>query len=279
MIIDPQLKTRAQVLRSYGGFVRYYDSTEPLLELAGLCAEGACRDVLCCCGGGDQALTMLGACWGIGTFCAIDINPAQLFILAAKAEFLANRKTAPFLPALDQVMRSYPLKIKPVQRDIRPLLFMYHLPSGKRISAPKVLARKYAVIHDEGVLAAVEPAAFWSKDKHFSSQVRGNLPTLRFLRADILESPQHFKKASLDVIYFSDIYWQGMTQYHVEQMKAVLSLLRPEGRIISYVDPGEDYDGAGVSPAQLLAKHARQWSLNVKQYDSGYLVIQKKGRF
>ena len=76
-----------KALKRYGGFVKYFDTTEPLPQLAELVSAGDCRNILACCGGGNQALTILGASSGVDALWAVDINPAQLFVLAAKAFF------------------------------------------------------------------------------------------------------------------------------------------------------------------------------------------------
>lgn len=94
-----------KVLKRFGGFVRYYDTTEPLPQLAALVSAGDCRNILACCGGGDQALTMLGAGGGRNALWAVDVNPAQLFVLAAKAFSLKQRNV---LPSFGQLRQAYP---------------------------------------------------------------------------------------------------------------------------------------------------------------------------
>lgn len=264
-----------QALKCFGGFVRYYDTTEPLPQLADLISSGDCRNILACCGGGNQALTMLGAGAGIRTLSAVDINPAQLFILAAKAQFLNKKRSSPFLPSFSQLQKIYPEKISAVKKDIRPLNDLYHLGKGRMIVPPSELTAKYAVVHDDGIFILPESGPFWQNDPSFAGRVRAGLPSLQFLRTDILDSPEFFKEGSLDLIYFSDIYWQEMTGYHREKMAGILKLLRPNGRIISYNDPGEKFRGGGVSPLEVLAKNAKTLALRVHKEMSGYLVIQR----
>lgn len=264
-----------QALRRYGGFVRYYDTTEPLSELATLITAGVCRNILACCGGGNQTLTMLGAGVGIRTLWAVDINPAQLFILAAKAKFLDKMRFSPFLPSFKQLQEIYPQKISPVKKDIRPLKQLYNLENDRLIIPPSQMIRKYSVVHDDGMFIRPESGPFWQNDPTFVERVRETLPSLRFLRADILDAPEYFKEGSLDLIYFSDIYWQGMTDYHVDKLVGIVKLLRPNGRIIGYIDPGEDFGGRGISPLEVLTKNARKLALRVDKEKCGYIVIQR----
>lgn len=262
-------------LKCFGGFVRYYDTTEPLPQLASLISAGDCRNILACCGGGNQVLTMLGSGVGIRTLWAVDINPAQLFILAAKAQFLNKKLSQPFLPTFEQLQKIYPQKISAVKKDIRPLNYLYHLANGKMIVPPSELTRKYAVVHDDGIFILPESGPFWQNDPSFVSRVRAGLSSLQFLRTDILDAPEYFKEGSVDLIYLSDIYWQGTTEYYVDKMEGILKLLRPNGRIIGYNDPGENFGGRGISPLEVLTKNEKNLALRVNKEMCGYLVIQR----
>jgi SAM-dependent methyltransferase len=265
-----------QALKRFGGFVRYFDTTEPLDQLAAIVSAGPSRDILACCGGGNQALTMLGAGVGIRALWAVDINPAQLFILAAKAQFLDKKRSSPFLPSFKQLQKIYPQNISAVKKDIRPLNHLYHLANGKMIVPPSELTKKYAVVHDDGIFILPESGPYWQSDPSFADRVRAGLPSLQFLRTDILDGPEYFKEGSLDLIYFSDIYWQGVTEYYVDRMAGILKLLRPNGRIIGYSDPGENFGGGGISPLEVLVRNAKNLALRVNKEKCGYLVIQRE---
>lgn len=76
-----------KALERFGGFVRYFDTTEPLAELVNIVSSGSCKNILACCGGGDQALTMIGAASQARSLCAVDINAAQLFCWQRKPIF------------------------------------------------------------------------------------------------------------------------------------------------------------------------------------------------
>lgn len=265
-----------EALQCFGGFVRYYDTTEPLPELAKLVAAGYCRNILACCAGGDQALTILGAGSGIRTLWAVDINPAQLFILAAKAQFLNKKRSAPFIPSFKQLQRTYPQRIVAAKKDIRQMSHFYNISTGQLIIPPAVLSEKYAVVHDDEMFVKGISGPYWQNEASFVARVRRNLPALRFLRKDIMECFEYFKNKSLDIIYFSDIYWQGTTGYHLEKLEGLLKVLRSGARVISYNDPGEKFCGQGISPAEVLAHYAQKYSLRVNKEKSGYLVLQRE---
>ena len=265
-----------EALKRFGGFVRYYDTTEPLSQLAVLVSTGNCRDILACCGGGDQALTMLGASSMVRTLWAVDINPAQLFILAAKAAFLKKKKSAPFLPSFGQLYQEYPQRIAAVEKDIRPLQNLYHLATGKRNAYPIGLSKKYAVVHEDGMFVRSESGPFWNQASLFAQKVRGRLSRLQFSRMDIFDSPDHFKRGSLDLIYLSDIFWQEKLMYYQLKLAKLADLLRPGGRIISHFDPGDDFWGRGVSPGRILAQQARELALRIDTREqNGYLVFER----
>ncbi|MBL8014252.1 MAG: hypothetical protein JNN05_10430, partial [Candidatus Omnitrophica bacterium] len=75
-----------------GGFVRYFGTTEVMENMASFVDRKKALRILACCAGGDQALTFLGnGKKGTEVF-AFDQNPAQLFVLACKADYLENPK-------------------------------------------------------------------------------------------------------------------------------------------------------------------------------------------
>ena len=267
-----------EALKRFGGFVRYYDTTEPLSKLSLLVAAGDYRNILACCGGGNQALTMLGAGGEKNALWAVDVNPAQLFVLAAKALYLKQKK---MMPSFGQLRQKYPGRITAIKKNIRSLkqMHLYHTATGKIISPPVGLAEKYALIMDGEMFVASKSGPLWQKDNLFLAKVRARLGCLRFAQIDIWDSPDHFKPGSLDLIYISDIFWPEALAYYQAKLARMVGLLRPGGRIISYLDPGDDFLGRGVSPGRLLVQQARKSSLKINtDEDNGYLVLERMRR-
>ncbi|MDP2653388.1 MAG: hypothetical protein Q8Q08_05085 [Candidatus Omnitrophota bacterium] len=267
-----------KALKRFGGFVRYYDTTEPLPQLAALVSSGDCRNILACCGGGNQALTILGAVHGRCSLWAVDTNPAQLFVLAAKAFLLKKNKA---MPSFERLRKAYPGRIAAVKKNVRSLqqVYLYHAVTGKKIVPPAGLAEKYELITDDEMFVLRESGPFWEKDLWFADRVRERLDCLRFVRMDIFDSPDYFKRGSLDLIYLSDIFWQETLAYYQVKLARMMGLLRSGGRIISYLDPGDDFMGCGVSPGRLLAQCAQKFDLKVNANKAGgYLVLERMRR-
>ncbi len=269
-----------KALNRFGGFVRYYDTTESLPLLAKLVSTGDCQDILACCAGGNQVLTMLGASQRVRALWAIDNNPAQLFVLAAKAVFLKKKKSAPFLPSFGQIQRMYPQRVVAVERDLRHLNRLYHLSTGKETILPSGFAGKYAVLHEEGIFVLEDSGPFWQKDPLFAARIRSRLSRIRFLWMDIFNSPAHFKPGAFDLIYLSDIFWPGTTPFHIENMRQMARLLRMGGRIVSRIGYyGENFLGrGGVLPARILVPQAQELALQVETDNPGYFVLRRKGK-
>ncbi|MBF0571234.1 MAG: class I SAM-dependent methyltransferase [Candidatus Omnitrophica bacterium] len=268
-----------KALKCFGGFVRYYDTTEPLTQIIALVSTGDYRNILACCGGGDQALTMLGAGGGRGSLWVVDINPAQLFVLAAKASFLKKNN---LMPSFEQLHRAYPGRITAFKKNIRCLRQMcfYNTVTGRMIAPPDSLAEKYSIATDNGMFCLPESGPFWQKDPLFTARVRARLGRLHFARMDIFDSPDYFKQGSLDLIYMSDIFWPEALTYYQAKLARVAGLLRPGGRIITYLDAGDDFMGEGVSPGRMLAQQARTLALKMDtdNVSGGYLVFERMRR-
>jgi hypothetical protein len=263
-----------QALKRFGGFVRYYDTTEPLSELTAF-VPSDCRKVLACCGGGDQALTILGAGGGKNSLWAVDMNPAQLFVLAAKAAFLKKRRS---MPSFQELQDAYPGRIAALKKNIRSLAQMrlFHTASGKIMRPPDALAKPYMVLMEGETVIASQSGPSWQNDKMFLDRVRGRLSHLRFARMDIFDSADHFKAGSLDLIYLSDIFWPEDLEYYRAKLAKLAGLLRRGGRIISYLEAGGDFMGRGIAPGQMLARQAKELSLKiVANQTGGYLVLER----
>jgi len=267
-----------EALKRFGGFVRYFDTTEPLKQLADLVSSNDHRHILACCGGGDQALTMLGAVKGKADLWAIDINPSQLFVLAGKAALL--KKNDPW-PSFDQIQKAYPGRIAAVKKNIRSLrqMYIYHSATGKKFLAPAEWGEKYKVVTGNEMFFLRDSGPYWKKDAPFMARVRARLGSLQFLRMDIFDSPDIFKPGSLDLIYLSDIFWPQALAYHQAQLARLAKVLSPGGRIISFLDEGDDYMGQGISPGRMLALQARNLNLKIiADQEHGYLVLEKNRR-
>ena len=263
-------------LKQFGGFVRYYDTTEPMEQLAAIVSSEPCEDILVCCGGGNQALTILGVVAQIKSLCAVDINAAQLFVLAGKISFLKQKNN---LPSFEQLKQLYHGKIAAVKKNIRSLeeMNLQHIFTGKQIVTPKKLAKNYALIVDDGMFSLFEKKIFWYENETFISQICSNIDCVKFMHMDIFDSSDYFKKQSLDLIYLSDIYWQEKLEYYQVKLTRLVELLRPRGRIICFLDSGDDFMGQGISPSRMLIQQAKELELQVKQYKNSkrYIVLKR----
>src|SRR5262249_38059869 len=107
------------VIRTSGGFIRFYATDVPVEHVLAMAPQGFQR-VLCCCEGGDFALTFLGSKPGVKVF-AFDLCPAQLFLLAAKTKLIETTKIEHFNPSLNLFTRLYKGRIQPLPRIISQL--------------------------------------------------------------------------------------------------------------------------------------------------------------
>ncbi len=267
-----------EALKVFGGFVRYYDTTEPLDRLAEIAASGPCDDILACCGGGNQALTILGAAGDAGSLYAVDINAAQLFVLAGKCHFLENSGR---MPSFAQLECTYSGRISSVKRDMRCFegVQLYHRYSERVIDPPESLVNNYFFILSHGMFVLPDPGLFWMKDDLFLARVKKRINCVRFVNEDIFNVSDFFQPGSFDLIYLSDIYWQEKLDFYQFQLARLADLLRPGGRIISYLDPGDDFIGKGISPGQIFLEQAEDMALMVTtRENNGYLVFERMRR-
>lgn len=276
MRIDPKRAMSVQqALRSLGGFVRYYDSTEPLAALAAITAAGNYKNILACCGGGDQALTILGAGGGRAGLLAVDINPAQLFVLAAKAEHL---KATGSLPAFVHIQKAYPGRVAAIKRNLSRLhqKCLCDRATGKVVPIPERLGEKFSLILSNEMFMLPQSGPYWRSDGNFSSRVIRALGNLRLARMDIFDCPDHFEPATVDFIYISDIYWQESLPYFQAQLARMAALLRPGGLIVNYLDSGDDQMGQAASPGRMLQQQAARLGLEAEPpaKNNGYLILR-----
>jgi len=269
-----------EALKHYGGFVQYYDSTvnRHLPQFAAWVSEWNCRNILACCGSGEPALTMLGAGGEIESLTAVDINAAQLFVLAAKASFLKKNKR---MPAFKQIEQLYPGKIAPIKRIVRPLkdADLIQILSGKKIVLPAGLGESSGVVVNKEMWVSKAAGPFWKEDPLFIVRVCSQLDRLQFLCTDIFDSSEYFKSRSLDLIYMSNIFLLGDLLYYQVKLEKLIGLLRTGGRMICHVEQDMAPDGCVSSPGRLLAQQASRLGLKVNfTQANGYLVLQRFGK-
>ncbi len=269
-----------QALKYFGGFVQYYDSTvnRHLPQFASWVSERDCRNILACCGSGDPALTMLGAGGEKEALWAVDINSAQLFVLAAKACFLKKNNR---MPTFQQIERLYPGKIAAIKRTVRRLqdADLIHMLSGKKIVLPVGLGESSGVVINKEMWVAGESGPYWKNDPLFVSRVCARLGRLQFLWMDIFDSSDYFKPGSLDLIYMSNIFLlEGLAYYQVK-LEKMIGLLRSGGRMICHVEKDMAPDGFVFSPGRLLAEKASRLDLKVNSDQaSEYVVLERIGK-
>jgi hypothetical protein len=279
MMIGPGQKMGVEkALKSFGGFVRYFDSTEPLARLAALVSAGDYRKILACCGGGDQALTMLGAGGGKGALWAVDTNPAQLFVLAAKSMHLKDKGS---MPSFGQIRQAYPGRVAAVKKNISRLhqKCLCDRVTGKIMAMPPRLSEKYSIVIGNEMFVIPESGPYWQNDHAFTGRVSAGLGKLKFAKMDIFDSPDYFEPGSLDLIYISDIFFQEALPYYQAKLARMALLLRPGGLVVNYRDPGDDLMGGGMSPGRLLARQAQRLGLTVDsgpEGSGGYMVLARK---
>lgn len=181
------------------------------------------------------------------------------------------------MPSFEQLRQAYPGRIAAAKKNIRPLhqVNLCHTLTGRMVAPPTALAESYSLVIDGEMVVLPKSGPFWGKDRLFMSRVRTGLGRLRFARMDIFDTPEYFKGGSLDLIYMSDIFWPEPLAYYQTKLARMAGLLRPGGRIIAYLDAGDDFMGRGVSPGRLLAQEARLLALKVDINQSGYLVLER----
>lgn len=220
-------------------------------------------------------MTMLGVASDVRSLCAVDINAAQLFILAGKARFLEQKRV---FPRFEQLEAIYPGRIAAVKKDIRNLGRMPLLRSGtgKAVHLPEGFGEHYSVLVDDPMFVLPESGPFWKNDPLFITRIRDRISRLEFAHIDIFDSPQYFGSGTLDFIYLSDIHWQEDLAYYREKILRLASLLACKGRIVTYLDPGDHFGGQGISPGRMLLQQAQGLSLRVSQHKrNGYLVLER----
>ncbi|MBF0485623.1 MAG: hypothetical protein HQL16_03810 [Candidatus Omnitrophica bacterium] len=256
----PHILTAREALQAYGGHVKYFESTEKLSDLLKLSGKKA-NNILACCASGDQALTLLGALKVSGFLYAFDANPAQLFLLAGKALFLADQKKSPFVSSFEDLEAKYPGVISRLPADLRRVDKLYNISKKKFQLMPEAFHQKFIFQSDNGMYSSRPP--FWSNDKKFTSGIKANIHKLRFLHSDLFYVDQWFGRNSLDLIYLSDISLMAVTPFYMTKISSLVSLLTSEGIILGHSDNGEQYLSQGQSVIDVLRKKSKILGLEV----------------
>ncbi len=262
-------------VKIYGGFVKYYHSTETLLQMCKLVSRRSCRNILACCGGGDQSLALLSVLREDGRLIAFDSNPAQLFVLAAKAIFLERQKKPPYSPSFEVLEEQYPETVYSLPKDIRPIKRLYDVRSRKECLVPQDYRKKFAFVCDSGMFEGERTTPFWVDDDKFSAKIRARIPNIRLLHTDFYYLDQCFRKSMFDLIYISDISLIGEPLFYINRIKKVLEILRPGGRVLGHVDSGEQFFHQGVGLVDLVRRHCAELKLRKAGAEGSFIVFEK----
>jgi hypothetical protein len=265
-----------QAIRTYGGHVRYFKSTEPLQDILALAARKA-NTILTCCGGGDQAITLLATIKGTGKLYAFDLNPAQLFVLAAKLISLSSGAPTPALPSWEELQQLYPGQLAPWPQDLRHIDRVYDTRKKCFKSLPDGFSRHFAFECDEGMHAARStPPPFWMKNKQLLARIRSNIGRTRLLHADLFYVNNYFPKAYFDLIYISDISLIGPNDFYRKRIEGVLALLSRSGIIIGSQDQGEKYQASGETLITFLKNNRKTFGLDLIESKGNLLAMARR---
>lgn len=274
-IISSQILTIPQALKEFGGHVRYYAPTESSKEILNF-IKSPIRNALCCCGSGNQVIALLTALNKTGYMFAFDTNPAQLFVLAAKAKFISKQKKLPFVPSFETISKKYPKTIFPQPQDLRTVEGFYDLKNKRFMSIATSFPKSFAFECDEGMFNHqhhIEP--FWSRDIDHIRRIKDNIPRLRFLHANLLYLNTLFPNNFFDLIYISDITFLKPTDFYTKKLSSVLKLLIPGGIIIGNSDPGEKYASNCQSAIDILRRNKHSLKLKIYAQKNNLYALKK----
>ncbi len=259
----------------YGGYVRYYHSTESCRDLARLAEERKLKQVLACCGGGDQALTLLAGLDKKGIFWAFDLQPAQLFVLAAKALYLLERKSPPFYPSFSVIQKMYPGRISAQPPDRRRVDRLYDARLKCFRDPFKMFQKRFLYECDGGLFEDGQRTPFWSRDRDYCQCICRNIVRLRLLRGDLFYLDHFFKPATVDLIYVSDISLVAAQDFLLQRISATVALLRRGGCLAANADSGERFLGNGISVADMLERNSSRLGLMAGGVSGALKVFEK----
>ncbi len=231
-----------EVLDAYGGFVRYFGTTELMQNMVAYVDPKKPLQILACCGGGDQSLTFLGHCQKGTEVYAFDLNPAQLFVLACKAVYLEDTKLKVFDPTFDRISRLHLGRIRKLPRNVQKITKLVNLRGNKNIDLKEDFREKFGFEIDSGLFDFKPQSLHWVKDRRFMAAIRKQLHHLNFIREDVLYISDWFAKGSLDVIYLSDIPLHNAIPYYLERLNTLILRLKPGGLVMGNTEDLNELD-------------------------------------
>lgn len=268
--ISPQ-----EAVTVYGGYARYYHSTESCRDLANLAEERKLKHVLACCGGGDQALTFLAGLEPKGSLWAFDLQPAQLFVLAAKALYLAGRKTPPFYPSFSVIQKMYPGQISPQPPDRRGVERLYDVRLKCFRDSLRMFQQRFLYECDGGLFEDGQKTPFWSQDREYSRRICRNISQLRLLWGDLFYLDHFFRPATIDLMYVSDITLVASQNFLLLRLSATVALLKRGGCLAANADSGEKFLGNGIPVADMLERNSARLGLVTAKARGALKVFEK----
>jgi hypothetical protein len=258
-----------EALESYGGTVKFFGTNEALHDMADLLQTKAFRNVLGCCAGGDQCLTIMGAAKSLENFYAFDNNPAQLFILAYKANLIANKNLREFSPSLAKICSSYKNQVTPSQLHPVEITKTMNRKTRKIVPLPPSFMKKYVSVL--GNTDFIEKPVYWKDHPLFLSAIRTNLKKLRFVYSELLLLPEWFPRSYFDLIYLSDIFFPTIVSKHwLKRLKLLLARLKPGGVVLGYLE--FSYENSII---EFLRKNAGAFGLRQLYAGHGMIVLEK----
>jgi hypothetical protein len=225
-----------EMMTTCGGFVRYFGTNEPVSHIASVLEKTVFRRVLACCGGGDQALTLLGLAGRPSEIYAFDMNLAQLFVLACKAQLFKDKKMKTYAPSFDRISRLNMGRIRALPNDVRPVDTLLTIPGERKIALEHVFAGRFGYEVDTGMHDFLKKNIYWADDARFISRIRSGLPALKGIHCDLLSLSDWFAPDYLDVIYVSDIPLHNAIPYYLERLRCLVDCLAPGGLFIGNLE-------------------------------------------
>ncbi|NTV29697.1 MAG: hypothetical protein HGA80_06430 [Candidatus Omnitrophica bacterium] len=261
-------------MKIYGGCIRYLHSTESLLDLLDLAREAAPKNIVACCGSGDQALVLSSLLPVSGRLYAFDSNPAQLFLLAAKARHLSSAIRPPYWLSLEQLTALYPGCVVPVKPDMRKLDRVFDIKDRAYRDLPKEFSSRFVLEVDAVCCTRRQPV--WATDKILLKKIKTRLNRLFLVREDVFYLYEWFPDNAVDLLYLSDIAVASGHCYYREKLARLMRLVRSGGFIIGSLDRGEKFLGSGMPLIEMAKDLVPGLSLETVRVQEGLLALRKK---
>lgn len=264
-----------EAIKVYGGYVKWYHSTERLDKLVQLTAQRTYKNMLACCGGGDAALTLSSMLKPEGKAYIFDINPAQLFVLAAKAVFLAKQKKPPFYPDFKELKNIYPDTIFEQPQDYRFINKLYNIKEKNYKRFSHGFSRELVFLCDDGIFIEPNGEPFWKDNLYFVKRVKSRVGNLRLMHTDFFYADDLFAAKFFDLIYISDMCLNSAANFYLKRLTGILKLLAPGGLIIGNLDSGDRHLNTGKCLIEILKEYSRHFNLEVKDNNGSLWALRK----